>query len=824
MGAPTNVTLTPSDGEITVEWEPPTQTGGRIVTSYRVVYYPTAAGSSQATGQSDSISLSSRSKTITGLTNGTSYSVYMFATYTGGSGTSSSTLQATPVPPPPGAPSALAQTPGDAQIDLTWTAPSMGTVTSYDYSTDDGASWRTTGSTAASYTATHTSASTSTALVNGTEYTVRVRGRNTGGPGPQSNSIKATPRTVPAQVVISGTTHGDEQVTITWTAPSNGGSAITGYDYRIGATGGAQDVGNADISTTSVTIGSLTNGTEYQLYIRAVNAAGNGPWSAASAETPSTTPEAPQDIASVGADAQVALSWTAPADGGKAITSYDYSSDGGGSWKTTGSTTTTYTATHTSASTSTALVNGTEYLFQVRGVNSNGAGVPSQSSASTPHEPSSVSGIAVFAINLTTATIVASIQNSFGEESTVDFEYKKDSASIWQSAGSAVGVTSSSYDITGLTPSTDYDMRARIGTTPYATGSFTTEANHTTGIDVTSSTGTAAVIEVSFTNPLSATLNVYLRTKPLAGAWSATATNSESSTTSTFTIINLTSGTDYQVEASLDSSFPSAATVSIDFDPGAPLAADSEFITQYVEIIVTPEDPVPASGSATGFRKGDLSVGFGEADPDIISAFGAPFDVLAIQQTGTDITFSINPCPTTWEMHSMRIEELNPLTGAPTSSVSIISLGYFCSDRTATWTAAGVTAYALGGTSSGGNNQRQEGHPSSAIAVHQIDPTGRRDRRTPPWNSQRHDMRSPGDDPRRRVLWAAHDIFPPLDAYRDRLLLWRREPSPPVCHRRGGLYRNGGPGSTRTYYGGGIHPGGGGCRGWDGYTEEIEDN
>ena len=723
MGPPTNFTLTPSNEEITVKWEPPTQTGGRVITSYRVVHYVTSSGSASATGENDPLSLNLRTKTITGLANGTAYSVYVFATYAGGSGTHSSTKEATPVPPPPGAPSDLAQMPGDAQINLTWTAPSV-VVTSYDYSTDDGASWRTTGSTAASYTATHTSASTSTALVNGTEYTFRVRGRNTAGAGPQSNSIKATPRTVPAQVVISGTTHGDKQVTITWTAPNNGGSAITSYQYRIGSTGSAQDVGNADISTTSVTIGDLINGTQYQLYVRAVNVAGDGPWSAASAETPSTTPGAPFVIEAVNGNAEVDLSWTAPSDnGGSAITGYDYSTDGGVSWRTTGSTATLYTVTHTGASTSTVLVNNTEYIFSVRAVNSNGAGAPSQSSTATPHEPSSVSGIGAASVDLTTATILASIQNSFGDESTVEFEYKKGSATNWQAAGSVVGVTSASYDITGLTPNTAYDIRARINTTPYATGSFTTDANHTTGINVTSSTGTAVALSVSFTNPLSATVNVYLRSKRLSGQWSATATNSETGTTSMFTVINLTQGTDYQVEASLDSSFPAAATVSIDFDPGAELAVDSEFIAQYVEIIVTPEDPVPASGSATGFRKGEPSVGFGKADPDIISAFGAPFDVLAIQQTGMDITLSLSPCPTTWEMHSMRIDELDPTTMAPTSSVSIISLGYACSDRTATWTAAGVTEYAMGGTAAGGTiNDKKVTLRLQSLAIKSIGP------------------------------------------------------------------------------------------------------
>ena len=714
MGPPTNVTLTPSDESIVVEWEPPTQTGGRTITSYRVVYYETSSGSASATGANDPISLSLRTKTITGLTNGTAYSVYMFATYSGGSGTHSSTEEATPVPPPPGAPTQLTSAPGDASVTISWTAPTqgVGNLTSYDYSTDDGASWRTTGSTALSYAVTQTSASTSTALVNGTEYTFRIRGRNSGGPGPQSNSTKATPRTVPAQVVISGTTHGDRQVTVTWTAPNDGGSAITRYDYRVGAAGSAQDVGNPDISTTSVIILKLHNGTQYEFYIRAANVAGDGVWSAASTETPSTTPGAPIGLASLSADAEVALSWSAPDDGGNTITSYDYSSDDGVSWKTTGGTTLSYTVTQTSESTSTALVNGTEYTFRVRAVNANGAGGASDLSLSTPHEAPTVSGVAATDINLATVTIVASIQNSFGEESTVEFEYKKDSESNWQVAGSAVGSASSSYDLTGLTPSTDYDIRARIGTTAYATGTFTTTANHATGITGTFFASTSATFTVSLTNPASESLNVYTRygesSGGSVGTWvpsSGGTSTSVTGTSSTFTIGSTTPlvhGSEYRVEASLDNSFPAATTVSIDFEAGAALEVDSEFITQYVEIIITPEDPVPASGSATGFRKGEPTVGYGEADPGIISAFGTPFDLLAIQQTGTDITFSISPCPTTWEMHSMHIEELDPLSGVPTASVSIISLGYFCGDKTATWTAAGVTAYALGGTASGG--------------------------------------------------------------------------------------------------------------------------
>ena len=711
MGPPTNITLTASDKEITVSWEPPTQTGGRIVTSYRVVYYLTSAGSTQATGQSDPISPGLRTKTITGLTNSTSYTVFMFATYEGGSGTESSTQTAAPVEPPPGAPTQLTQTPGDAQIELSWTAPSTGTITSYDYSTDDGTSWRTTGRTAPSHTVTHISGSAFTALVNGTEYTFRVRGKSSGGPGPQSNSVKATPRTIPAQVVISGTTHGDGQVTITWAAPSNGGSAITSYDYRVGATGNAQDVGNADITTTSITIASLINGTEYQFYIRAVNVAGNGAWSAVSTETPSTIPSAPTNLVSLGSDTQVALSWTAADDGGSAITRYDYSTNDGTSWRSTGSTATSYTATATSESTSVALVNGTEYTFKIRAVNTNGVGGASGSSRSTPHGGIAVSAVAATSIGLTTATIVATLQDSYGTQGTVEFQYKEDAASNWVAAGSAVGSISASYDITGLTPGTDYDMRARIGSASYVTGSFTTGANHAVSIGITLSSSTQATLNVAFTNPTAATLNVYLRYGEVVGGavatWSSTTPNSETGVESAFTISSLTHGTEYRVNASLYSTFLAADIVSIDFTAGQAPDAHTDFRVQHVEILITPENPAPSSGEAVGFNKGSGELrtgGFGAVDPEAFSAFGSSFEVLQFEQTNGAMQFSTSPCPTTWELHSLRIDELNAsglyVSGA--TSTSVIVLQYVCLENKATWTASGVTVHALGGTQGGG--------------------------------------------------------------------------------------------------------------------------
>lgn len=75
---------------------------------------------------------------------------------------------------------------------------------------------------------------------------------------------------------------------------------------------------------------------------------------------------------------QVALSWTAPSDGGSEITRYEYQQDAG-DWTTTGGTGTTFTKT--------GLTNDTAYSFKVRAVNSVGNGAESASVSATPEGP-----------------------------------------------------------------------------------------------------------------------------------------------------------------------------------------------------------------------------------------------------------------------------------------------------------------------------------------------------------------------------------------------------------------------------------------------------
>ena len=69
-------------------------------------------------------------------------------------------------------------------------------------------------------------------------------------------------------------------LTVTWTAPSNAGPAITDYDvqYRAGASGDWSDGGHAGTAVTA-TLTGLSENTSYQVQVRATNDEGTGDWS-----------------------------------------------------------------------------------------------------------------------------------------------------------------------------------------------------------------------------------------------------------------------------------------------------------------------------------------------------------------------------------------------------------------------------------------------------------------------------------------------------------------------------------------------------------------
>jgi len=111
-----------------------------------------------------------------------------------------------------------------------------------------------------------------------------------------SAPVAATAPAAPTGVVAVG---GDTQAVVTFAAPANGGSPITGYTVTSSPAGGVDS--NAGTTGLTHTITGLSNGTSYTFTVVATNAVGN---SAASAASNAVTP-----AVAVGQVVSIAASW-----------------------------------------------------------------------------------------------------------------------------------------------------------------------------------------------------------------------------------------------------------------------------------------------------------------------------------------------------------------------------------------------------------------------------------------------------------------------------------------------------------------------------------
>ena len=131
---------------------------------------------------------------------------------------------------------------------------------------------------------------TTTLLVNGVSYDVQVRAVVGSVQHPWAGVRSATPRTTPGAPAIDSVRAGDLSLVAEWSAPaSDGGAGITAYDVRhipSDATDKSDDqwtvMDDAWISgggALKYTVSGLTNDVQYDVRVRAVNAAGDGLWS-----------------------------------------------------------------------------------------------------------------------------------------------------------------------------------------------------------------------------------------------------------------------------------------------------------------------------------------------------------------------------------------------------------------------------------------------------------------------------------------------------------------------------------------------------------------
>ena len=417
--APRNLSATPGDAEVTLNWDPPLSTGGSAIERYEY----RVDGSGMWTRIVVEGEDEAREETVTGLTNGQSYDFEVRAVNMQGEG-AVVTETATPSEKP-SAPHNLSATPGNAEVTLNWEPPQStggSAILRYEYQVD-GSGWTQVGGGAVARS------TRVTGLANGQSYGFEVRAVNMQGEGAVA-TVTATLSGKPTAPPNLSATPGNEKVTLRWDAPSSdGGSAIERYELRVDSSGMWTPVGEAEVRET--TVEELDNGLRYRFEVRAVNMQGEGAVATVMA-TPSAKPSAPRNLSATPGDAEVTLTWDPPSeDGGSAIERYELRADGSGGWIGSGT---------SRRVTVTRLINRRQYTFEVRAVNAAGEGEVETVTATPVRTPSAPRDLSATPGDRQ-VTLSWDAPSSDGGSDILRYEYRLGGSGEWTGAGTAQQVT-----------------------------------------------------------------------------------------------------------------------------------------------------------------------------------------------------------------------------------------------------------------------------------------------------------------------------------------------------------------------------------------------
>ena len=559
--SPTGVVATPGDQQVVVSWNAPASDGGSPITGYTVTAIGPGGPLTPAT-----VAAGASNTTVSGLTNGTTYSFTITATNAVGSSAAAVSAAVTPAGAP-GAPTAVNAVAGDQQVTVSWSAPTI-----------DG------GSAITGYTVTPSGpggpltsivvgGSTTTVVVpglsNGSTYTFSVTAANDAAGSPAAVSGSVTPAGAPSAPGGVAAIGGDQQATVSWTAPGTNGSAITGYTVTPIGPGGPLSPVVVSGATLSTVVTALTNGTSYTFGVTATNAAGTSAVATSGSVTPAAVASAPTGVTATGGDQQADVFWNAPAsDGGSPLTGYTITPVGPG-----GPLTPTVVDASTTGVVIGGLVDGTSYTFDVTADNAVGSSPAATSGSVTPAAPP-VAATAPAAPGSPTAVVgPAAAQVTVTWTAPADGGSAITSYTLSELSGATVlnswdlPATATSQQVTGLTGGAAYTFTIvannAVGPSPTATTNTVTAATAPGPVSaVTASAGNtqATVTWSAPANDDGSPITSYTITPIAPGGPLTPVTVAAPATTATIT--GLTNGVSYTFTVVATNTYGSSAPVS----------------------------------------------------------------------------------------------------------------------------------------------------------------------------------------------------------------------------------------------------------------------